>query len=51
VAAYAGFDRAFFLKYVRDPKGLVASAKMEAHPWYTDRQLSDLVSFITAGAD
>jgi cytochrome c2 len=49
VAAYAEFDRPFFMSYVRDPKSLVASAKMEAHPWYTDQQLLDLVAFITAG--
>jgi cytochrome c2 len=48
VAAYAGFDRAFFMRYVRDPKSLVASAKMEAHPWYSDRQLAELVEFVTA---
>jgi cytochrome c2 len=51
IAAYAGFDRPFFMKYVRDPKSLVASAKMEAHPWYTDQQLQDLIAFITAGQD
>lgn len=51
IAAYAHFDRPFFTKYVRDPKSLVASAKMEAHPWYTDEQLEDLVAFITAGQD
>jgi cytochrome c2 len=51
IAAYAEFDRPFFMKYVRDPKGLVASAKMEPHPWYTDPQLGDLVSFIAAGTD
>jgi cytochrome c2 len=49
IAAYARFDRPFFLKYVRNPKSLVASAKMEAHPWYTDGQLEDLIAFIAAG--
>jgi mono/diheme cytochrome c family protein len=51
IAAYAVFDRAFFMKYVRDPKSLVASAKMEAHPHYTDAQLSDLIEFIAAGRE
>lgn len=49
VAAYAGADRPFFMKYVRNPTSLVASAKMEAHPHYTDEQLSELIEFITAG--
>jgi hypothetical protein len=49
IAAYAGYDRSFFMRYVRDPKSLVASAKMEPHPDYTDSELSDLIEFITAG--
>jgi hypothetical protein len=49
IAAYAGYDRSFFMRYVRDPKSLVASAKMEPHPDYTDEQLSDLIEFIIAG--
>jgi cytochrome c2 len=49
VAAYAGADPAFFRKYVRNPKSLVASARMEAHPHYTDEELAQLVAFITAG--
>ncbi len=49
IAAYAGYDRGFFMKYVRDPKSLVASAKMEPHPDYSDAELSDLIEFITAG--
>ena len=49
IAAYAGYDRSFFTRYVRDPKSLVASAKMEPHPDYTDAELSDLIAFITAG--
>jgi cytochrome c2 len=49
VAAYAGFDRAFFMRYVRDPKSLVPCAKMEPHPGYTDAELSGLIEFITAG--
>ncbi|HZZ18769.1 MAG TPA: cytochrome c [Opitutaceae bacterium] len=48
LAAYAAFDRPFFVKYVRDPKSLVASAKMEAHPHYTDANFADLIAFITA---
>jgi cytochrome c2 len=38
----------FSEKYVRDPKSLVASAKMEAHPHYTDANFADLIAFITA---
>jgi cytochrome c2 len=49
IAAYAGYDRAYFTKYVRDPKSLVPCAKMEPHPHYTDAELSDLIEFITAG--
>ena len=49
LAAFAAYDRPFFLKYVRDPKSLVPSAKMEAHPRYTDEQMAQLVEFITAG--
>jgi cytochrome c2 len=49
IAAYAGFDQAYFMKYVRDPKSLVPCAKMEPHPHYTDAELADLIEFITAG--
>jgi len=49
IAAYAGYDPSFFRKYVRNPQSLVASAKMEAHPRYTDAQLDDLITFITTG--
>jgi cytochrome c2 len=51
IAAYAAYDRAFFVRYVRDPKSLVPSAQMEAHPKYTDEELSHLIAFITAGQD
>jgi hypothetical protein len=49
LAAYAGYDRAFFTKYVRDPKSLVPCAKMEPHPNYTDEDLADLIAFIVSG--
>jgi cytochrome c2 len=49
IEAYAGHDRAYFMKYVRDPKSLVPCAKMEAHPGYTDAELSGLLEFVTAG--
>jgi cytochrome c2 len=49
IAAYAGYDRAFFVKYVRDPKSLVPCAKMEPHPNYTDNELANLIAFITSG--
>jgi hypothetical protein len=51
IAAYAGYDRAFFMKYVRDPKSLVRCAKMEPHPHYSDAELSGLIAFITAAND
>jgi hypothetical protein len=51
IAAYAGYDRAYFTKYVRSPKSLVPCAKMEAHPHYTDDELSGLIGFITAGKE
>ncbi|HXQ81329.1 MAG TPA: cytochrome c [Opitutaceae bacterium] len=51
IAAYAGYDRAYFIKYVRDPKSLVACAKMEPHPRYTDEELSGLIAFVTAGQE
>ncbi len=49
IAAYAGYDRSFFMEYVRDPKSLVKSAKMEPHPNYTDNDLLNLIAFITSG--
>lgn len=49
IAAYAGYDRPFFMKYVRKPKSLVPCAKMEPHPDYSDEELSNLIEFITAG--
>jgi hypothetical protein len=48
IAAYAGYDRPFFMKYVRKPKSLVPCAKMEPHPDYSDAELSNLIEFITA---
>jgi cytochrome c2 len=51
IAAYAGHDRPYFMKYVRDPKSLVPCANMEPHPHYTDTELSDLIAFITAGQE
>lgn len=51
VAAYAGHDRAYFVRYVRDPKSLVPCAQMEPHPGYTDGELAGLVAFVTAGRD
>ena len=49
IAAYAGHDRPYFMKYVRDPKSLVPCAKMEPHPNYTDNDLVNLIAFITTG--
>lgn len=49
LVAHAKYNTAYFRTYVRDPKSLVPSAKMEPHPHYTDAQLDDLIAFITAG--
>jgi cytochrome c2 len=50
VATFAAGDRSFFMRYVRDPKSIVPTAKMEPHPHYTDTELDQLIAFITAGA-
>jgi hypothetical protein len=47
VEAYAGSDRKFFMQYVRDPKSLVPSATMEPHPKYSDKELGQLIAFLT----
>jgi cytochrome c2 len=49
IAAYAGYDPAYFAKYVRDPKSLVPCARMEPHSHYTDEEMSGLIAFITMG--
>jgi cytochrome c2 len=49
IEAYAGHDRAYFMRYVRDPKSLVPCAKMEPHPKYVDNELAHLIEFITSG--
>lgn len=48
IAAHAGYNAAYFKKYVRDPKSAMPGAKMEPHPHYTDAQLEELIAFITA---
>lgn len=48
IQAIASFNPDFFRKYVRDPKAMMAEAKMEAHPHYTDAELDRLIAFITA---
>lgn len=48
VAAIACCNQPFFKLYVRAPKQANPSAKMEAHPHYTDGQLEALIAFITA---
>jgi cytochrome c2 len=50
LAAHAQYNPDYFKKYVRDPKSLVPTAKMEPHPHYTDAQLEALIAFITAAA-
>jgi hypothetical protein len=48
IAAIARGDPALFRRYVRDPKSVIASAKMEPHPRYTDAQLDAIAAFVTA---
>jgi len=48
LAAHAAYNRAYFMRFVRDPQGTMPGAKMEAHPHYTDVQLDALMAFITA---
>jgi hypothetical protein len=48
IAAIACCNRPFFSLYVRTPKQANPNATMEAHPHYTDAQLSALIAFITA---
>lgn len=48
LVAHAAYNADYFRKYVRDPQGVIAGAKMEAHPHYTDEQLAALIAFITA---
>ncbi len=48
LAAHATYNADYFKKYVRAPTSLMAGAKMEAHPHYTDAQLESLIAFITA---
>ncbi|HEY1765951.1 MAG TPA: cytochrome c [Opitutaceae bacterium] len=47
IQAYAGYDRMFFDKYVRDPKSIMACAQMEPHPHYGDAELDGLAAFLT----
>lgn len=48
LAAHAGYNAAYFKKYVRAPKTAMPGATMEAHPHYTDAQLAELIAFIVA---
>lgn len=48
LAAHAKYNTDYFRTYVRSPTSVVPSAKMEAHPHYTDEQLDALIAFITA---
>lgn len=50
LAAHAGYNAAYFKKYVRAPKSVMPGATMEAHPHYTDEQLAELIAFLTAEA-
>lgn len=48
LAAHAAHNPDFFRRYVRDPQGVVAGAKMQAHRHYTDQHLEALIAFLTA---
>ena len=49
VAAFAAAAPDFLRQYVRDPQSLMPGAKMEPHPYYSRRDLDDLIAFLTAG--
>jgi cytochrome c2 len=44
--AIAASDPVFFKRYVREPQAVSPSAKMEAHPHYSEAQLDALIAFI-----
>jgi hypothetical protein len=48
VAAVARGDPALFRKYVRDPKSVISTAKMEAQPRYSDAELDSIIAFLEA---
>ena len=48
LAAHAANNPAFFNDYVRTPKRVIPTSKMDGHPHYTDAHLADLIAFITA---
>jgi hypothetical protein len=50
LAAQARDAPDYFRRYVTDPKGVVPTAKMEAHPHYTEAQLAALTAFVARGA-
>ena len=47
IQAYAGYDRHFFDKYVRNPKSIMPCAQMEPHPHYTKAELDNLAAFLS----
>lgn len=49
LAALARGAPDYFRRYIIDPKGLVPTAKMEAHPHYTEAQLDALTAFVALG--
>jgi len=48
LGAHAAYNQAYFKRYVHDPQSVVAGAKMQAHPHYSDAQLDALIAFIIA---
>lgn len=47
LVSLAAKNPAYFRRYVRDPKSLVPTAKMEPHPHYTEVQLDALIAFLS----
>lgn len=48
IAAHAGYNKAYFKRYVRDPQAMLPGATMEKHAHYTDEQLEALIAFLIA---
>jgi hypothetical protein len=48
IAAIARGDPPLFKRYVRDPKSVISTAKMEPHPNYTEAQLDSIIAFVEA---
>jgi cbb3-type cytochrome oxidase cytochrome c subunit len=49
LAAQARHMPDYFRRYITAPKELVPTARMEAHPHYTEAQLDALTAFVALG--